>query len=93
MTQQRKRKTVNVTGCGFNSYLEMKYLICSFLRGSFFAVSRGAAAQSVTVKPTDCGFDPHSRRRSGVEDERNVEFCHSTRNASRIRQKVGNGVS
>ena len=22
-----------------------------------------------------------------------VEFCHSTRNASRIRQKVGNGVS
>ena len=24
--------------------------------------SRGAAAQSVTVKPTGCGFDPHSRR-------------------------------
>ena len=23
--------------------------------------SRGAAAQSVTVKPTGCGFDPHSR--------------------------------
>ena len=22
----------------------------------------GAAAQSVTVKPTGCGFDPHSRR-------------------------------
>ena len=24
--------------------------------------SRGAAAQSVTVKPSGCGFDPHSRR-------------------------------
>ena len=24
--------------------------------------SRGAAARSVTLKPTDCGFDPHSRR-------------------------------
>ena len=24
--------------------------------------SRGAAAQSVTVKPTGCGFDPQSRR-------------------------------
>ena len=24
--------------------------------------SRGAAAQRVTVKPTGCGFDPHSRR-------------------------------
>ena len=23
---------------------------------------RGAGAQSVTVKPTGCGFDPHSRR-------------------------------
>ena len=31
--------------------------------------------------------------RSGVEVKRGVEFCHSTRNASRIRQKVGNGVS
>ena len=30
--------------------------------------------------------------RSGVEVKRSVEFCHSTRNASRIRQKVGNGV-
>ena len=27
--------------------------------------------------------------RSGVEIKRGVEFCHSTRNASRIRQKVG----
>ena len=24
--------------------------------------SRGAAAQGVTVKPTGCGFDSHSRR-------------------------------
>ena len=31
--------------------------------------------------------------RSSVEVSRSVEFCHSTRNASRIRQKVGNGVS
>ena len=70
-----------------------------------FEATRGAAAQSVTVKPTGCGFDPHSRRRniylkfifpilrSGVEAKRSVELCHSTRNASRIRQKVGKGVS
>ena len=31
--------------------------------------------------------------RSGVEVERGVDFCHSTRNAFRIRQKVGNGMS
>ena len=31
--------------------------------------------------------------RSGVETKRSVEFYQSTRNASRIRQKVGNGVS
>ena len=30
--------------------------------------------------------------RSGVEAKRGVEFRHSTRNASRIRQKVGNVV-
>ena len=52
-----------------------------------------------------CGVDPHSRRlniylkfifpflRSGVQAKRSVEFCHSTRNASRIGQKVGNGES
>ena len=61
--------------------------------------SRGAAAQSVTVKPTGCGFDPTREMkyllkfilpflRSSVEVERGVEFCHSTRNASRIRQRV-----
>ena len=27
-----------------------------------FEASRGAAARSVTVKPTGCGFDPYSRR-------------------------------
>ena len=31
--------------------------------------------------------------RSGVKAKRGVEFCHSTRNASRTRRKVGNGVS
>ena len=30
--------------------------------------------------------------RSGVEAKRGVEFRHSTRNASRTRLKVGNGV-
>ena len=31
--------------------------------------------------------------RSGVEAKRGVGLCHLTRNASRIRQKVGNAVS
>ena len=31
--------------------------------------------------------------RSAFEAERGVKFHHSTRNASRIRQKMGNGVS
>ena len=31
--------------------------------------------------------------RSGVEVKRGVKFCHSTRTASRIWQKMGNGVS
>ena len=30
---------------------------------------------------------------SGVQVKRGVEFCHSTRNVSIIRQKVGNRVS
>ena len=37
---------------------KMKYLV-TFI---FSEASRGAAAQSVTVKPTGCGFDSHSRR-------------------------------
>ena len=28
----------------------------------YLEASRGAAVQSVTVKPTSCGFDPHSSR-------------------------------
>ena len=28
----------------------------------FYEASRGAAARGVTVKSTDCGFNPHSRR-------------------------------
>ena len=31
--------------------------------------------------------------RSAVEAKRGVEFCHSTRNTSRMWQKVGNGLS
>ena len=70
-----------------------------------YEAGRGAAARGVTAKPTGCGFDPHPEEmkyllkfifpflRSGVEVKRGVEVCHSTRNASRIRQKVGNGVS
>ena len=69
-----------------------------------YEASRGAAAQSVTVKPTGCGFDPLEEMkyllkfifpflRSGVVAKRGVEFCHLTRNATGMRQKVGNGVS
>ena len=32
------------------------------LLGSWYEASRGAAARDVTVKPTSCGFEPHSRR-------------------------------
>ena len=67
--------------------------------------SRGAGAQSVTVK-TDWLWVRDLLEemkylfkfifpflRSGVEAKCGVEFCHSTRNASRIWQKVGNRVS
>ena len=33
-----------------------------YLMYGFSEASRGAGAQSVTVKSTGCGFDPHSRR-------------------------------
>ena len=68
---------------------------------SIIEASRGAVTQSVTVTLTGCGFDPHTKYlftfifsflRFGIEAKRGVEFRHSTRNASRIRQKVGNGV-
>ena len=60
--------------------------------------SRGAAARGVTVKPTLEEMKYLLKfifpfLRSGVEVKRGVEFCHSTRNDSRIRQKVGNEVS
>ena len=34
--------------------------ICKYLIKK--EAGRGAAARGVTVKPTGCGFDPHSRR-------------------------------
>ena len=61
-----------------------------------------AQGQSVSVKATGCEFDTHSRKlniylnvyiRSGIKTKRGVEFRQITRNASRIRRKVGNGVS
>ena len=48
------------------------------------------------LKSTGCGFDSlfiFLFLRPGVEAKRGVEFNHSTRNASRTRRKVGNGVS
>lgn len=58
---------------------------------------------TVWLKPTSCGFDAHSRRWNiykyifpflcvGEEAKREVDFRHLTRNASRIRQKMGNEV-
>ena len=59
-----------------------------------FEASRGAEAQSVTVKPTGLGVRSPLEEmkyllkfiftflRSGVEVKHGVEFCHLTRNAS-----------
>ena len=71
---------------------------------SFKEANLGAAARGVTVKTQLWVRSPLEEMkyllkfifpflRSGVEVKRRVEFCHSTRNASKIRQKVGNGVS
>ena len=38
------------------------FIFFIFQANSSYKASRGAAAQSVTFKPTGCGFDPHSRR-------------------------------
>ena len=65
-----------------------------------FKASRGATARGVTVW-VRFPFEEMNYllkfifpfHRSGVEVKRGVEFCHSTRNASGIRQKVGNGMS
>ena len=38
-------------------------IIPIYIRNSnIYEATRGAAARSMTVKPTGCGFDPHSRR-------------------------------
>ena len=42
------------------NYKSLKMTVQSVLQKS--EASRGAAARGVTVKPTGCGFDPHSRR-------------------------------
>ena len=64
--------------------------------------SRGTGAQSVTVKATGCGFDPHFKSLfkcifsflcSGIEAKRVVQFRHSTRNAFRIWRKIAIEVS
>ena len=38
------------------------YIINSTTKFKIQETSRPAAARGVTVKPTGCGFDPHSRR-------------------------------
>ena len=58
---------------------------------------RGVGAQSVTLN-AKCPLEEMEYLifvflRSCVEAKCGVKFRHSTRNASRIRQKVGNGVS
>ena len=62
--------------------------------------SHDAGAQSVTVKATACEFDPDSRKLNiylnlyfRVKAKRGVKFRYSTRNASRNRRKMGDGVS
>ena len=62
----------------------------------FDEASRGAGAQSMIHSPLEemkylLKFS-FPFLRSGVEAKSGVKFCHSTRNASRIRQKM-NGVS
>ena len=66
----------------------------------------GMSAHSVTVNRLDLGAIPTQGDeifiiykfifpflRSGIEVKHGVEVCHSTRNTSRLRQNVGNGVS
>ena len=83
-------------------YYRTRYRLWGFFFVFMFVEASGCAgAQSVTVKTTGCGFDPHptlflfifSFLRSGVEAKRGVEIRHLIRNASRIRRKVGNRVS
>ena len=51
---------------------------------------RGEGAQSVT--PLEEILYLFTFLRSGVEAKHGIKFRHSTRNASRTRLKVGNGV-
>ena len=70
----------------------------------YFKASCGTREQSVTVNRLVVGSIPLEEMkyllkfifpflRSGVEAKCGVEFCHSTRYASRIWQKVGKGLS
>ena len=78
-------------------------LINIFSLINILEASRGTGAQSVTVNQVVVGSIPSQGDeifiyiyifiRSGVEAKRGVKFRHSTRNATRIRQKVGNGAS
>ena len=40
----------------------LKFIQLNVSNNFYIEAIRGAGAQSVTVKPTGCGFDPHSRR-------------------------------
>ena len=78
-----------------------------YLYLNYFEVSRGAGAQSVTVRFYSRWMWVRSSLeemkylfkfifpflRSGVGTKRGVEFRHSTRNAFKIRRKEENGVS
>ena len=47
--------------CCPTSYIHNYSILCT-LRKHIIEASRGAEAQSVTVKSTGCRFDPHSRK-------------------------------
>ena len=71
---------------------------------NYVEANRGAEAQRLTIKTTNCGFDRLEETkylikfiflflRSGVQAKRGLEFRHSTSNAFKIPRKVENGVS
>ena len=81
--------------CRITTFPDSRYLPCYIIQTLLGEASCGAGAQSVTVKPTGCGFDPHSRTISGIylnlyfnffamvsRQKRGIEFCHSTRNSN-----------
>ena len=47
---------------GLNKYKCFEINVIIINKTFIWEASRGAAARGVTVKPTGCGFDPHSRR-------------------------------